>query len=728
MRYQKIIRVPERVNFTVNFLLAGVLCFAALEASAVAAPGGLDRAFGDDGVVTTWFGGGDDDAWSVAIQPDGKIVVAGFGPPGGGFKAFEIARYNPDGSLDTTFDGDGMVTTAYGVPGLSQDFAFAVALQPDGKIVAAGNHAVTGGDWDFFVVRYNPDGSLDPSFDHDGKVTTSIGAEIDQGKSIAIQPDGKIVVAGISDSLPAHTGDFALVRYNPDGSLDSTFSFDGIVTTPIGSNNFSDLAFSVAVQSDGKIVEAGSCNNGDFALARYNQDGSLDNSFDGDGKVITTIGSGCPVFICSTGQSLAIQADGKMVVVGTTFDGGPDTGTFTVVRYRPNGSLDTSFSSDGFVTTRVGRSDGIPFSVAIQSDSKILAAGHDDADYDFALVRYDADGSLDTTFGGGDGITTVALSDYADQAHGMALDSQGRAVVVGAGQTYGSPQKFELARFLLMGTTTADFDGDGRSDLSVFRPGDSVWYLNRSRDGFAAVQFGNSSDRITPADFDGDGITDVAVYRPETGAWYWLNSSNGAFNARQFGVAKDLPTPADYDGDGRADISVFRPSDGTWYRLNSSDGSFYAVQFGASDDKPTTGDFDGDGKADLAVWRPSNRIWYRLNSSDGQFVAVGFGLADDLVTPADFDSDGKTDIAVYRPSNGTWYWLNSSNGVFNAVPFGTADDIPSAADYDGDGKADISVFRPSDGVWYRLNSSNGSFVAIQFGTSGDRPTPSAFRY
>lgn len=273
-----------------------------------------------------------------------------------------------------------------------------------------------------------------------------------------------------------------------------------------------------------------------------------------------------------------------------------------------------------------------------------------------------------------------------------------------------------------------DYEGDRRSDISVFRPADGTWYLLRSRDGFAGVNFGVATDRITPADFDGDGKTDVAVYRAETGTWYWLNSSNGAFNAAQFGASEDLPTPADHDGDGRADISVFRPSNGTWYRLNSSNGAFVASQFGVSEDKPTVGDFDGDGMADIAVWRPSNGAWYRLNSSNGAFVAVSFGLSDDLITPADFDGDGATDIAVYRPSTGTWYSLNSSNGALIATQFGTAEDQPTAADYDGDGRADISVFRPSDGVWYRLNSSNGGFVAMQFGVSGDRPTPAAFRY
>jgi hypothetical protein len=276
--------------------------------------------------------------------------------------------------------------------------------------------------------------------------------------------------------------------------------------------------------------------------------------------------------------------------------------------------------------------------------------------------------------------------------------------------------------------TLFDYDGDTRSDVSVFRPAIGAWYLLATTSGFSGVSFGTPTDKIAPADLDGDGKTDVAVYRPSEGTWYWLNSSTGTLRAVRFGTAEDLPTPADYDGDGKADTSVFRPSNGVWYRLNSHDGSFAAVQFGASADKPTIGDYDGDGRADVAVYRPSRGEWYRLNSSTGQFVTVALGLATDVITPADFDGDGKTDVAVYRPSTGFWYSLDSSTTAGRVTQFGTPEDQPAAADFDGDGRADISVFRPSNGAWYRLNSGNGSFDAVQFGTNGDRATPAAFRY
>jgi hypothetical protein len=277
----------------------------------------------------------------------------------------------------------------------------------------------------------------------------------------------------------------------------------------------------------------------------------------------------------------------------------------------------------------------------------------------------------------------------------------------------------------LVRSTPFDFDGDSKSDVSVFRPENSVWYLNRSTSGFTAQEFGISSDKLAPADYDGDGKTDVAVFR--NGTWY-LNRSQLGFIGIAFGVATDIPVPADFDGDGKADISVFRPSNGTWYRLNSSQNNqFFAAQFGINGDKPLIGDFDGDGKSDLAVTRSTNGAlnWYWVNSSTNQFEGLQFGSSTDTATPADYDGDGKTDVSVFRPSNGTWYRLNSAqNRQFTAIQFGSNGDLPVPADYDGDGKADIAVFRA--GIWYRLNSSNNSFYGEQFGTITDKPIPNAF--
>ncbi|MBA3784063.1 MAG: VCBS repeat-containing protein [Acidobacteria bacterium] len=269
-----------------------------------------------------------------------------------------------------------------------------------------------------------------------------------------------------------------------------------------------------------------------------------------------------------------------------------------------------------------------------------------------------------------------------------------------------------------------DFDADGKSDISVFRPSNGFWYLNQSAASFRAVQFGSAEDRIVPADYDGDNRTDIAVFRPSNGFWYQLRSSDNTFSGVQFGTSEDVPVPNDYDGDGRADLAVFRPSNGTWYQLRSIANQFFAQQFGQSGDKPMVGDFDGDGIGDLTVFRNGN--WFLFESASNAFRGVSFGVTTDKSVAADYDGDGKTDIAVFRPSNGTWYQLSSgNNNAFSAIQFGVAEDIPVAADYDGDGKSDVAVFRPSNGTWYLLRSTAG-FTSVQFGQNGDRPIPSAF--
>ncbi len=271
-----------------------------------------------------------------------------------------------------------------------------------------------------------------------------------------------------------------------------------------------------------------------------------------------------------------------------------------------------------------------------------------------------------------------------------------------------------------------DYDGDGKSDVSVFRQSNNYWYLNRSQAGFAAFQFGAAADVLTPADFTGDGKTDVAVFRPSVGTWFIMRSEDNTFYGVGFGTSGDIPAPADFDGDGKADQAVFRPSNGTWY-LQQSTAGFSAVGFGIAEDKPAVGDFDGDGKADIAVYRPSSGYWYRLNSSNGAFFAVQFGTTGDKIVPADYTGDGKTDVAVWRPSNGIWYVLRSEDLSFYGAGFGVSSDLPAPGDYDGDGKADIAVYRPSVGTWYMQQSTSG-FNAVPFGIAEDRPTPNAFVY
>jgi uncharacterized delta-60 repeat protein len=400
-------RLLKALSFTAVTLLINI----AFAPPSVAAPGDLDASFDSDGKVTTDFGGLDE-ALGVAIQPDGRIVAAG--QSGGDFA---LARYNRDGSLDTSFDGDGKVTTDFGSP---FDLALGVAIQPDGKIVAAGT---SGGD--FALARYNRDGSLDTSFDGDGKVTTDFGALDAALGAPAIQPNGRIVAAGYTSA----GGDFALARYNRDGSLDTSFDGDGKVTTDFGSPF--DQAEGAAIQPNGRIVAAGfNSAIGDFALARYNGDGTLDTSFDGDGKVMTDFGGFEQAF------GVAIQPDGRIVAAG----GGGMGIDFALARYNRDGTLDSSFDGDGKVTTDFGSSDAA-LGVAIRPDGKIVAAGITLGVGDFALAWYNRDGSLDTSFDS-DGKVTTDFGGF-EGAAGVAVQPDGG--IVAAGQSGGD---FALARYL----------------------------------------------------------------------------------------------------------------------------------------------------------------------------------------------------------------------------------------------------------------------------------------
>jgi uncharacterized delta-60 repeat protein len=346
--------------------------------------GRLDASFGGDGSVTTDFDGDFDAVYAVLIQPDGKVLVAGqvfIGAVFTGHTDFGLARYNLDGSLDTSFGGDGKVTTDLAG---SYDAGYGLAIQPDGKIVVAGRADGTGRPTSFGLARYHPDGTLDTSFDGDGKVITDFAGAHDRAYDVAVQGDGKIVAVG--ETTDGGSVNLALARYGPNGSLDTTFGGDGRVVTDFGG---SDLAAGVALQPDGKIVAAGRTGGGsssDFALARYGPDGDLDASFGGDGKVVTDFAGNL-----DGTSDLAVQNDGKIVAAGWTLAGAGGPPDFALTRYTSDGGLDVSFDGDGRVVTDFGSGDSA-HGVALQTDGKIVAAGssgdtYTDS-YNVVLARY----------------------------------------------------------------------------------------------------------------------------------------------------------------------------------------------------------------------------------------------------------------------------------------------------------------------------------------------------
>lgn len=282
-----------------------------------------------------------------------------------------------------------------------------------------------------------------------------------------------------------------------------------------------------------------------------------------------------------------------------------------------------------------------------------------------------------------------------------------------------------------------DYDGDGLTDIAVWRPVEANWYILPSSGGRMLVRkLGKEGDRPVPADYNGDGRTDLAVYRSSEGMWLILND-DGVTTTRQFGISGDRPVPADYDGDGSTDLAVFRPGDGTWHIQESSDptrGPGIVQQWGVKGDIPVPADYDGDDHANIAVFRQTEGMWYILNK-DGSYTGQQWGNEGDKPVPADYDGDRGIDIAVFRATpqvfrsneGASWYVLGSNEGSMGAQ-WGAIADRPVPGDYDGDGRTDFAVFRPDAGRWFVTESSSklGVTKEVQFGQSGDVPVSSGY--
>jgi len=316
-------------------------------------------------------------------------------------------------------------------------------------------------------------------------------------------------------------------------------------------------------------------------------------------------------------------------------------------------------------------------------------------------------------------------SDVIDVWRGFAIRGLGvNAQLIGT-TPVNVVESFDVPPTLNIASRRADFDGDGRADLSIFRPSEGNWYVNRSAAGFAVVNWGLSTDRLAPGDYDSDGKTDFAVFRANDGNepdFYILNSSTFTLSGYQWGITGDIPIVEDYDGDGKSDPAVFRQSDSRYYALKSG-GGILAFQIGNGNPSfnatPVAGDFDGDNKADLVYTYNTGNLGWNIRKSSNNYILeqIFFGIIGDHVVVADYDGNGTDEVAVYRPSNGTWY-IRQSASVLTSIQFGNSTDIPSPADYDGDGKDDIAIYR--FGTWWIMQSTAGLLVT-QFGVGGDMP-------
>jgi uncharacterized delta-60 repeat protein len=846
-----------------------------------------------NGTLDTSFGGGDGLAnvdpftlYTMTGQPDGKLLLGGLS-----MGNFGVARLNADGSYDNSFDADGRATAS-----LSGSVT-SIVVQPDGKIVAAGTHF-----GDFAVARFNADGSLDTSFDTDGKVTTPVLSGNEGINALVLQPDGKIVAGGTSlNSLSSNSGVFALVRYNPDGSLDTTFDGDGKVTTPVvnsGKILLASAIYALSLQLDGKIVAAGSSHNEfnfDHVIARYNANGSLDTSFGASGFAMAALptaadhvddyakvvfarpdgtimvlgdnvdwnankdisvrlytSGGIPDAAFGVGgkalidvgkqravaSAAVVQPDGKVLVAGSMStgstsgrtvgfivrylaDGGRDisfgsdgyvlqpqaisalavgpggkilaggflNSTATLVRYNADGIIDTSFDTDGKVTLPVSSSEGIegmqfqsdgtilvligstitrltpsgspdpsfdgdgqasvagsPASFAVQADGKIVTAGT--ADNRFAVSRINATGSPDTSFDG-DGLVTTDITGNSEAASVVGIQPDGKIVIAGPYNRFSGVPGIGFVRYNPDGSVDSSFGNGGTTTVSGsstvdkmrLQPDGRIITITNSfnrrfirltaggqrdttfyADGFGV--FANSKFSSSPVPslsvlaFDSQGRIIHAGADREAA----VNNDNRSMFVGRMEIIDHPYVHFDHDGDGKADLGVYRPSDGTWHILTAN--AYTDTRFGDPGDLPFPADFDGDGITDMALYRPSS---WRMLHSESQTLRTLTGWGSTARPfPSDRDGDGSDDFVsvfplAFQNELRSMTRFSESDTVVEPV-FGVVGDQTVRGDFDGDGRADVAVYRPSNSNWYVLSTAHSQgFYAVQWGAAGDIP-------
>ena len=632
------------------------------------------------------------------------------------FNLFISAAYAADGDLDATFNASAIQFN-------SEATLYKVRLGASGKIYISGAMTqLNGASYSKSIARLNADGTTDASF------SPAIDP-FSTGYDFGLYPDGKVVLAASVAGVPKIT------RLNADGSLDSSFMGQTFDTLP-------EYVRSVAVQPDGKVLVGGYFTTVGGAphasLVRLNADGSLDATFN---PILT----GDSIFFVAT---IVVQPDGK-ILIGGSFKGVGGALRFDIARLNADGTSDTVFNQG----VGAQRPDQLDFNYGA-NDIKLLPDGRiyfiDGALYyngvsTGEVVRLNSNGTRDTTF---------SLAPFKVGVNGLAIQGDGKVIVVGRGKNYTSG--FPVIR---NGAVKLNTDGSidtGFSPVGI-ENGKQVFSIAIQPDGKVLLvgnfpMFNNTpknsivrllntisaapvlqSNRVS--DFDGDGRADASVYR--SGEWF-INPSSAptiapsGFYSVRFGLATDRLAPADYDGDGKTDVAVWRENvsgnAAYFYILQSSNNAVRIEQLGLTGDVLTVGDWDGDGKSDPATYRggAQSYFFYRgsLNNPNGNVTYLPWGTSGDKPMRGDFDGDGKLDAAVFRSANQTWYIRQSSDNQTIYPQFGLGSDKFVPADYDGDGKTDLAVYR--GGTWYVRQSTNNQTRYQNWGVGTDTLAPADY--
>ncbi len=728
---------------------------------------------------------------SVATLPDGNIAVTGTvtittSNPSLDSTEIVITEFNPNGTVDSSFGTDGLVKLP-----ASFDGSYATVALPGGKLLVAGGLYSSPG---FVAVRLNANGSVDSTFGTDGLAeypagtTTSADGQLSTVVSALLQSNGQIVLVGLAAISSTSSEDFAAVRLNSDGSIDTTYGTNGTADIPVTVNGFTmDSPTAAAIQANGQVVVTGNVKNGsipsltnpiltvpatEVAVVRLNTDGSLDTTFGGStaaGIVLLPAAPDNPTLL-GQNESSGIAVDsttGNVLVSGNDQDIFGASSTIegpTLYQLNTDGTPDTGFGTGGLVRP------GVSGSVAVQSNGQIVVAGNlnytgliQDSGlvYSAGVIRLDADGLPDATFGN---TTTPGLfqaqSPNLTQVAGLSIQPDGDILLAGDGTTPSvDGRNFALtvtsllpaARATQVVLTTedapADFDGAGYTDLALYNPSAATFTYRSPTLETGTIPFGIAgAGQTIPAlaDYLGNGQDQIAAYLSASGVYAILPTSSytsppstgspGLF--MQFGIpgaGQSIPTPADFEGTGKADVAIYMPSLATFAILPSDGAPGYTVPFGQpglGNSIPAPADYFNTGQADIAVYLTEIGAFAIRNPATGKDTIIPFGkpgAGQSIPVPGDYDGSGKTELAVYIPSLGAFFYRPADGGKDVEVAIGPPGEgeIPVPGDYDGAGYDEFAVYDPLRGVFLYKPADGGPAVIEYYGTANSGAIPVA---